>query len=258
MKNKLVNIVHSLMVTGALLATSTVLAQDGIDKRADSILREMGELLSGAKAFSFSADISYDTFADWGQEIQYAGIATVTVRRPDRLNVVFHGDNRQSRVAFDGETLVFHDLFTNLYATMSAPGKIDGAIDQLFEKYDESVPIADLLYADPYATLIESSDFGVVVDSLTTDKSSSHHLAFSGEILDWQIWIEKGSRPVPLQLVITYKEEPGAPQYRARFSNWEFNPPLSEHFFEFTPPDGAGEMEFLPIQVSPVQVEVQP
>lgn len=256
--HKVVKLIFSLILIGVLSGPSTVLAQAGIDKRADRILREMGELLSDAKAFSFRADISYDTFADWGQEIQYAGIATITVRRPDRLNVVFHGDNRQSRVAFDGETLVFHDLFTNLYATMKAPGNIDGAIDQLFEKYDESVPIADLLYADPYATLIESSDFGVVVDSLTADESSSYHLAFSGEILDWQIWIATGSRPVPLQLVITYKEEPGAPQYRARFSNWEFKPRLSERFFEFTPPDGAGEMEFLPIQLSPVQVEVQP
>jgi len=257
-KHKLMNMVLWLTVVGTFLATSTVLAQAGIDGRADRILREMGELLGSAEAFSFGADISYDTFADWGQEIQYEGIATLTVRRPDRLNVVFHGDNRQSRVVFDGETLVFHDLFTNLYATMEAPGKIDNAIDQLFERYDESVPIADLLYSDPYTTLIESSDFGVVVDSLTADESSSYHLAFSGEVLDWQIWIDKGSRPVPLQLVITYKEEPGAPQYRARFSNWEFKPRLSEHYFEFTPPDGAGEMEFLPIQDTPVQVEVQP
>jgi hypothetical protein len=141
---------------------------------------------------------------------------------------------------------------------MKAPGNIDGAIDQLFEEYDESVPIADLLFADPYATLINSSEFGVVVNSLTADESSSYHLAFSGEILDWQIWIEKGSRPVPLQLVITYKEEPGAPQYRARFSEWEFKPRLSKHFFEFTPPDGANEMEFLPLKDTPVQVEDQP
>ena len=254
MNHKVMKLIFSLILTGVLSSSSIVFAQDGIDNRADKILREMGDLLSDAKVFSFQADISYDSFADWGQEIQYAGIATLTVRRPDRMNVVFHGDNRQSRVAFDGEALVFHDLLTNLYATIKATGNIDGAIDQLFEEYDESVPIADLLYADPYATLIESSDYGVVVNSLTADQSSSYHLAFSGEILDWQIWIEKGSRPVPLQLVITYKEEPGAPQYRARFSNWDFRPRLSDHFFEFTPPDGADEMEFLPIQNSQVQV----
>jgi hypothetical protein len=257
-KYRIMKLVLSLAVVSVFLSPSIAFSQAGIDKRADSILREMGELLGSAEAYSFRADISYDSFADWGQEIQYEGMATLTVRRPNRLNVVFHGDNRKSRVVFDGETLVFHDLFTNLYATMEAPGKIDSAIDQLFEKYNESVPIADLLYSDPYATLIESSDFGVVIDSLTASEAPGYHLAFSGEVLDWQIWIKKGSQPVPLQLVITYKEEPGAPQYRARFSNWEFKPRLSDHFFEFTSPDGAGEMEFLPIQDAPVQVEVQP
>jgi hypothetical protein len=257
-KHKVMKLVLSLAVAGILSGPPTVVAQVGIDKRADQILREMGELLGSAEAYSFRADISYDTFSAWGQEIQYEGVATLTVQRPDHLNVVFHGDNRQSRVSFDGKVLVFHDLFTNLYAKMEAPGKIDGAIDQLFEKYDESVPIADLLYADPYEALIGSSDFGVVVDSLTADEATRYHLAFSGEILDWQIWIEKGPRPVPSQLVITYKEEPGAPQYRASFSNWEFKPHLSENFFNFKPPAGAGEMEFLPVQSAPAQAEVQP
>lgn len=257
-KHKLMKLILSLTIVGVFFGPLTVLAQADIDQRADRILREMGELLGNAEAFSFRADISYDTFADWGQEIQYEGVAELAVRRPDRLNVVFHGDNRKSRVVFDGESLVFHDLFTNLYASMKAPGEIDNAIDQLFEHYGESVPIADLLYSNPYEALIESSDFGVVIDRLTADEATSYHLVFSGEVLDWQIWIDKGPRPVPRQLVITYKEEPGAPQYRARFSNWDFKPHLSEHYFDFTPPANAGEMEFLPVQDEPVQVEVQP
>ena len=253
-----INTVLSITVVGVVFAMSTVHAQSGIDEQADRILREMGEYLGSAGEFSFRADVSYDEFASWDQEIQFGGIATLAVRRPDRLDVVYHGDNRQSRVLFNGETLVFHDLRTNLYATLVTPGGIDKAIDQLFEQYGTSVPIADLLYSDPYKTLIESADFGVVVGQHSIDGTSSHHLAFSGEVLDWQIWIENGPRPLPRQLVITYKEEPGAPQYRARFTNWDFQPRLSEHNFDFIPPANADEMEFLKVQRVPDLEEVEP
>ena len=63
---------------------------------------------------------------------------------------------------------------------------------------------------------------------------------------------------MPRQLVITYKEEPGAPQYRARFTEWDFQPRLSPHYFDFVPSAGADEIEFMPVQDLPAQEEVEP
>ncbi len=51
--------------------------------------------------------------------------------------------------------------------------------------------------------------------------------------------------------MITYKNEPGAPQYTARLSRWNIEPKLSEDTFRFQPPDGASRMEFLPVDVRP-------
>ena len=75
-----------------------------------------------------------------------------------------------------------------------------------------------------------------------------HHLAFAQETIDWQIWIDAGPRPVPRKLLIHHKDERGAPKYSARLSGWDFHPRLSDGFFEFHPPDGAAEVEFLPAQ----------
>jgi hypothetical protein len=250
--------VFSITVGTVIFAISTAHAQSGIDKQADRILREMGDYLGNAGEFSFRADVSYDEFSIWDQEIQFGGVAIIALRRPDSLDVAYDGDNRQSRVLFNGETLVFHDLRTNLYAPMEASEGIDNAIDQLFEQSGTSVPIADLLYSNPYETLIEYADFGVVVGQHSIDGISSHHLAFSGEVLDWQIWIETGPRPLPRQLVITYKEDPGAPQYRARLSNWNFKPGLTDHNFDFIPPTDAKEMEFLQVQPVPVMEDIEP
>ena len=248
MSRNLLRTTISLTAIGMAMVSSAVYPQSAIDERADRILRAMGEYLASAEEFSFRAEIDFDEFADWGQEIQYGGAATIAVRRPDGLHVVYDGDDRHSRIVFDGETVVFHDLRTNLYATTEAPGEIDDAVDRMFDLYGYSVPVADLVYSDPYEALIGSADFGVGVGRHTVGVTSSYHLAFSGETLDWQIWIEDGPQPVPRQLVITYKEEPGAPQYRAGFTEWNFQPRLSHHYFDFVPSAGADEMEFLPAQ----------
>jgi hypothetical protein len=71
-------------------------------------------------------------------------------------------------------------------------------------------------------------------------------VAFSQELVDWQIWIEDGPQPVPRKFVITYKDEEGWPQYSARFTRWDFQPQHSEHYFRFHPPTGADKIDILP------------
>ncbi len=138
-----------------------------------------------------------------------------------------------------------HDVRAGLYAQKEMTADIDTAVDRLFERFGFSVPTADLIYADPYSTLTESVDTGFVVGLHTVQGVRCHHLAFSQESIDWQIWIEDGPRPLPRKLLITYKEEPGSPQYEVQLSHWDLGPRISDAYFEFDPPAGAGRMEFL-------------
>ncbi len=219
----------------------------GIERRADRLLREMSAYLSAATAFTFHADITNDNVVDDSQMVQYGGTAEVSVRRPDRLRAEYRGDERQSSVVFDGRTATFHDLAMNVYSVTEVPAGLDAAVDYVFETYGFSVPIADFVYADPYRALTGFVDSGFWVGLHSVDGTPCHHLAFSQETIDWQIWIEYGPRPVPRKLVITYKDEPGAPQYTARLSRWDLQSRLSNHYFEFHPPIGAAEIEFMAI-----------
>lgn len=256
MKRNFHHLILALVAAGTAAFVPATHAQIFIEKQADDVMRQMGELLANADQFSFKAEIGYDEFVSWGQEIEFGGDATIYVKRPNHLNVDYHGDHRKSRVVFDGETLVFHDLFTNLFARMVVPGKIDNAIDELFSRYGYSIPLADFLYANPYEVLMENAEYGVVVGRhVLPDDKVSYHLAFSGEVLDWQIWIEEGPDPLPRRLVITYKEQPGAPQYRASLTDWSLEPDLPDDMFKFTPRDGAAEIEFLPVRGMAAQAE---
>lgn len=237
-----------LMVAGGSYAQ---VSSSRIPARADQVLREMSEYLASAEEFGFRADITYDAETANGRKWQYGGTSHIALRRPNQLHVEFDGDERRRSVVIDGRTFSFHDRVNGVYATTDVPSPIDAAIDHVFELYGFSVPIADLVYSNPHRTLIENVQSGFVVGRHTVDGAPCHHLAFSQETIDWQIWIEDGPRPVPRKLVITYKTEPGSPQYVARLSEWDFAPRFSDHYFEFDPPPGAAEMEFLSVDTIP-------
>ncbi len=245
-----------MLFTALLVAAAGLLAAQAayaIGAEADRVLRAMGEYLKSADEFSFHADIAYDAVHSTGEKVQYGGASDVSVRRPNRLYVAFEGDERRRQVFYDGRTITLLDTLKNLYAVTKVPGKMDAALDLVFEKYGLTVPLADFVYPDPHAVLTENAEYGSVIGVHGCGGKRCHHLLFTQEIIDWEIWIETGPRPVPHKLVITYKEEPGSPQYEARLSRWDFHPRLSEHAFTFHPPVGASEIEFLPGQGEGVQ-----
>ncbi len=84
-----------------------------IEPQADRILREMGEYLKTAREFTFHAEITYDDVRSSGQKIQYGGRSDISMRRPDRLSAKFDGDERKSRIFYDGKTFTIHDAARN-------------------------------------------------------------------------------------------------------------------------------------------------
>jgi hypothetical protein len=217
-----------------------------IEAHANRLLREMGDYLKAAGAFTFKAESSYDAMDRRGQKIRYGGITDVSLRRPDRLRATLNSDERQRQSFFDGKTFTVYNVAANMYAITDVPPDIDRALDTVFETYGFSVPLADLVYADPYSVLIENAIEGRWVGVHSIAGVPCNHLAFIQESIDWQIWIEKGPRPVPRQVLITYKDEPGWPQYLARLKSWDFEPQFGDAYFQFTPPAGSYEIEFLP------------
>ena len=217
-----------------------------IEARADRVLRAMSDYLKSADQFTFQADVAYDSVVVSGQKIQYGATGKISVRRPDHLRVEHHGDEQDLRVVFNGKMFTLHDVRAGLYAQKEMTADIDTAVDRMFERFGFSVPTADLVYADPYATLTASVDSGFVVGLHAVQGVRCHHLAFSQESIDWQIWIEDGPRPLPRKLLITHKDEPGSPQYAVELSRWDLSPHISDAYFEFDPPADAGRIEFLP------------
>ncbi len=214
-----------------------------VDPQADDALRAMSKTLAGAKELSFRAQSTVDEMLESGQIVQYSSTRKVIVRRPDRLALAADGDLFRRRVWYDGQTLTVLDVDANAYATINVPATIDDMLDFVIGEYDLTVPLADVLYRDPYEVLIENVDTGEYLGVHEVDGHPCHHLAFQQEVIEWQVWIDAGEVPVPRKVVITYTQLPGRPQLVATLSEWNLSPTLSERMFEPRLPADAEQAE---------------
>jgi hypothetical protein len=220
----------------------------GVDPAADRILRAMSEHLAGAKSFTYRVEVAEDVLLDHGQMVQYGGVSEIALQRPGSVHARFRGEERNSNVVLHAGKITLHNLRTNMYAQADVPPLIDDAIDAIVDRFGINVPMADLISADPYAAVMGNVDYGYVVGTSVVDGAKCHHLAFSQQNIDWQVWIETGPHPLVRKFVITYKDEEGWPQYTARISEWDLSPRISTHHFEYEPPKDARKIDFLPNQ----------
>jgi hypothetical protein len=219
-----------------------------LDERSLQLLRDTCDYLKQAESFTFRADIVHDEIFPNAQKIEYTGRADISVQRPNRLRADYSGEDRESSVWYDGETLTVLDREHNLYASGPAKATIDETLDMVFDKHGFTIPVADLVYSDPCEGLTEHVETLFYVGTRDIDGRAIHHLAATQADIDWQIWIEVGRRIIPRKMVITYADEPGDPQYSATLTDWDFAPRLPERLFQFEAPAGSARIEFLPQQ----------
>jgi hypothetical protein len=243
-----------LLVAGLVLgAPLPARSAPKIDAQADQYLKQMCSFLAGLKAFSFSAEETLEEPRAAGQLVELSNRRRVTVARPNQLAAELTGDSGSRRFFYDGKTVTLLDRTANVYGTVPAPATTDAMLDDLFQRVGVSVPLADLLFPDPYKVLTEPVQSGTYVGTNRVGNVRCHHLAFRNPTLDWQIWIDAGEKPLPRRLAIRFTQAPGAPRYAATLDDWDLSPQLSDATFAFQPPAGAQKIDFLPVPPAPAR-----
>jgi hypothetical protein len=219
----------------------------GVDPKADAVLRDMGRALTSAKAFSFEASETIDQVSPTGQKIQLAKAAKISLRRPNAIAAVVAGDMEDLAYYYRGKTLTIVNNLERAYAQQDVPDNIDAMFDFLAEKFRLTTPLSDLLFADPYKALIEHARSGEYLGLHQVNGTKCHHLAFRQDAIDWQIWVEEGSRALPRKVVITYKDLPASPQFVAVLDKWELSGQVPDSAFEAKIPQGAKRIDLQPV-----------
>jgi hypothetical protein len=235
----------SVLVFSSLLSADQT-GTSALDPQAEKVLKQMSEYMNTLDRFSFHIENSSDLMFLSGHKMQVGSAVDVSVRRPDRLHADIKGDIRSQQLFYDGRTITLFGRNVNYYATMDAPSTLEAALDFARERFGLVAPGADLVFRNSYDILTENVNSGYYVGLHNVHGVECHHLIFSQDNIDWQIWIENSNTPLPRKLIISEKWVTGGPQFTAVMSDWNLSPQLKDNLFTFVPPDKAEKIEFLP------------
>lgn len=216
-------------------------AAPAIDPAAVQALQRMGTYLHGLQNFEVRTKTERDmVLTDTGQKVQFGGDGLYRVRRPNAFYLESNTDRRQRRFYYDGATFTIFSPRMGVFAQRPAPAQISDMVDEMRDRYNIPVPLADLFYwgTESVPNLQLASIIGFArVDGQVTDQ-----YAFREGDYDWQVWIARGDRPLPVRVVITTRMDPAQPQYEVELT-WNTNPHFSAATFAFRPPSGVHEIQ---------------
>ena len=226
----------------AASGTSTEVSGQEISPEAQAVLDRMTAYLRTVKTFTIDSNSTRDEVVAYGYKLQHNEHATVTVQQPNKLRAEVSGDLRDRNVVYDGTTIVVYSPDDDVYARTRAPDNVGKLINNLLDA-GVDMPMVDVLYQTGAGTLTEGVRGGVLVGDSEIDGADCDHLAFRQATIDWQMWVEKGDKPLPRKILITTRYEAGSPQFQSVL-RWNLQPKINASTFVFAPPKDAKEIPF--------------
>jgi hypothetical protein len=138
----------SFVAVFLIAAASLALAWAPDEKKADghAVLMRMADYLPRSPAWSVTVHTSYDAVQPDGYKVEWNGMRTVTLKRPDRLRVESErSDGARSLIIFDGKSITSFDESARVYAQVPHPGSVDDAVVYFVHDLGMRLPLAVML-----------------------------------------------------------------------------------------------------------------
>jgi len=232
------------VLCGGISAGPALAAENPMHPEADRLLHECSSKLTAAKALSFNAEVWEENVVA-GHKVSTSKTVAIQLRRPDRVQIEVRSPTRSRGFWYDGRSLTLLDQVNNLYGTVPVPDTIDKVLIAASDKYGVHLPLEDLLVSDPYGIAMKTTKGGAYFGKVNVLGTPCRQIAFSTDVVDWQLWIAEDTS-LPRKLVITFKKEPAQPQVTAIFTGWELNSQFPDDTFVFSAPHGASRIDMLP------------
>ena len=206
-----------------------------VQPEAVEALHRMSAYLQTLNGFEMASDTSLDLVNEHGQRLTVDGTARYQFRRPNGFVIDVKTDYKNRRFYYDGKQITVYAPDFGYYASAPAPPTIHDTLDLMSTKYGITLPLEDLFrWSDPANDRAENLTSAFRVGSATVDGVETDHYAFREGDRDWQIWIERGAKPIPRRLVIIDRADPANPTYDARLT-WKAGASPGADQFVFKP-----------------------
>lgn len=219
-------------------------ASNDIDPLALQVLKAATEPIREAKGLSFRALVSMEHLGSNGQLITLFHLSEITMQRPDKLHVNFHGRGQEVELFYNAGQAILYSPEAKLYTTIPGYKTIDVTLNEL-QKKDVFIPVSNFLQSDPYQSLTHGLKSGYVIGKVMLFDQPVHQLAFTDANADWQLWVVGGDKPKVRRLEVIDKRTPEHPRIVIDFLDWDFNVTPNNDLFTFHKPADAKEIELM-------------
>ncbi len=181
--------------------------------------------------------------------------------RPNKLAIRSRGNVPGVDIVSDGKTLSIAIAALKRYTKSEAPASLDDpAADPMSKGLVmgslQGTMLGELISAEPYKMLMDGVKTSKYVGKEAVDGGMAHHLAFTQDQFDWEIWIAADGDPLVRKVVMDMTRSlagsPAAAQFKDQkfevtqnFKGWKLNAPPRESAFVFQPPAGSTKADSL-------------
>lgn len=232
--------------------TATPAAAPAVEPAAIKALETMGAYLRTLTAFEMKADVVADEVTDDGRKLQLGSTITYQVRKPSQFTIDTVSDRKVRKLYYDGKQITLFAPKVGFYAQAPAPPTIRATLDVLHDRYDIEVPLEDLFRWGEPGDSRDKLTKGFYVGPARIGGVETDQYAYTTGEVDWQVWIERGDKPVPRKIVITSLFDETEPQFSATMS-WNTAPNLKDADFAFTPPPNTSSIKFAAAATKPTK-----
>jgi hypothetical protein len=216
-----------------------------VDPASVAAVRKMAAYLRTLESFSLQVASERDEVDAYGQLLTFNGRVNYAVKRPDGFTIKVSEDRDARQFFYDGKSLTIFDPKTSFSARIPAPPTIRQTLELARDKYGISLPLMDLFQWNAGSAEEEKLTSGHFVGSAKIGDQDTDQYAFRQPGVDWQIWIAKGDKPVPVRIVIVGADDPARPQYETNLA-WDTAAQFTADTFVFTPPADAKSIPITP------------
>ncbi len=242
---KLTAVVSLTLLCAAIAAP--LQAEDKLDKKAVELCKKVGDFYKNAK--TLHAEGTFVTKSDNNGEKREVNVAAVyEIERPNRLSLRTQVDGDAKKgldLISDGKKLTVCRKALKQYVEEDAPKDASdlGAKVLPIGPAMTGILVPNLLNDDPGDALVQGVNSCSYVGLDKVDGTSAHHMKFSQDQFDWEMWVAAEGKPFVLRMSQSVVGQNGKSAFTETYKNLTVDAPAGKDAFTFTPPKDAAKVD---------------
>ncbi len=242
---KLTSVVSLTLLCAAMAVP--LRAEDKLDKKVLELCKQVGDLYKNAKTLHAEGTI-VTKIDNNGEKREINVTAVYDIERPNRLSLktTLDGDAKKGPdIVSDGKKLTVYRKALKQYVEEDAPKDVSGLGAKVLSigPATTGILVPNILNDDPADGLLQGVNSCSYVGLDKVDGTSAHHMKFSQDQFDWEMWVAAEGKPFVLRMSQSVDGGNGKATSTETYKKWTVDAPAGKDSFTFSPPKDATKVD---------------